>query len=75
MLGNEGERLKRVVVCTPRKEYARASNLEEHNVGGLGDPKLVPVWKPCSGKASGCFGIHSQGYKSLQSRFYPVLGQ
>jgi len=35
MLRNEGERLKRVVVCTPRKEYARVSNLEKHNIGEL----------------------------------------
>jgi len=41
MLRNEGERLKRVVVCTPRKEYARASNLEKHNIGELSDPKLA----------------------------------
>jgi dimethylargininase len=41
MLSNEGERLKQVVVCTPRKEYARASNLEKHNIGELGDPKLA----------------------------------
>jgi len=38
-LRNEGERLKRVVLCTPRYEYARAGNLEEHNIGELGDPK------------------------------------
>ncbi|MCJ7550641.1 MAG: hypothetical protein MUQ30_13285 [Anaerolineae bacterium] len=41
MLGNEGEGLKRVVVCTPRYEYARAGNLEEHNIGDLGDPKVA----------------------------------
>lgn len=41
MLRNEGERLKRVVVCTPRKEYARASNLEKHNIGELGDSTLA----------------------------------
>ena len=38
MLRNEGERLKRVVVCTPKHEYSRASNLETHNIGELGDP-------------------------------------
>ena len=41
MLRNEGERLKRVVVCTPRKEYARVSNLEKHNIGELSDPKMA----------------------------------
>jgi len=37
MVRNEGERLKRVIVCTPRQEYARASNLEKHNIGDLGE--------------------------------------
>ncbi|MCD6287227.1 MAG: amidinotransferase [Anaerolineae bacterium] len=41
MLRNEGERLTRVVVCTPRYEYARAGSLEEHNIGELGDPKVA----------------------------------
>ena len=41
MLRNEGESLQRVVVCTPRYEYARADNLEEHNIGDLGDPKVA----------------------------------
>ena len=41
MLSNEGERLKRVVVCTPRQEYARDSNFEKHNIGKLGDPKIA----------------------------------
>ena len=36
---------------------------------------LVLVWKPCSGKAPGCFGIRLQGRKPLRSRFCPVLGQ
>ncbi len=41
MLRNEGDSLKRVVVCTPRYEYARAGNPEEHNIGALGDPKVA----------------------------------
>lgn len=41
MLRNEGERLKRVIVCTPKVEYARASNIEKHNIGELGNPKVA----------------------------------
>ena len=41
MLRNEGESLKRVVVCTPKHEYARASNFEKHNIGELGNPKVA----------------------------------
>ena len=41
MLRSEGERLKRVVVCTPRHEYACATNLEKHNIGNLGNPKVA----------------------------------
>ena len=41
MLKSEGERLKRVVVCTPKHEYAHASNLEKHNIGELGNPKVA----------------------------------
>ena len=41
MLRNEGERLKRVVVCTPKHEYASAGNLEKHNIGELGNPKVA----------------------------------
>lgn len=39
MVRNEGDPLKRVVVCTPTHEYARADNREEHNIGPLGDPE------------------------------------
>jgi arginine deiminase len=38
MVKNEGDPLKKVVVCTPREEYARAGNRKEHNIGDLGDP-------------------------------------
>jgi len=41
MIINEGESLKRVFVCTPRNEFACASNLEKHNIGKLGDPKTA----------------------------------
>ena len=41
MLRNEGESLKRVIVCTPKYEYARAGNLERHNIGELGDPRVA----------------------------------
>jgi dimethylargininase len=40
MIRNEGDRLRQVIVCTPRVEYARgASELEKHNIGELGDPE------------------------------------
>ena len=38
MLESEGGRLTRVAVCTPRKEYALASNDPAHNIGDLGNP-------------------------------------
>jgi dimethylargininase len=42
MVRNEGERLRQVVVCTPREEYARgASDLEKHNIGELSDPEIA----------------------------------
>ncbi len=41
MLRSEGERLKRVVVCTPQHEYAHASNLEKHNIGELSNPGVA----------------------------------
>lgn len=37
MLRNEGDRLSRVVVCTPRDEYFRVSNLEKHNIAQVAD--------------------------------------
>lgn len=39
MLKDEGEGLKRVVVSTPKYEYARANDLEKHNIGDLGNPE------------------------------------
>jgi dimethylargininase len=41
VLKNEGDPLKRVVVCTPKKEYARAGNRKEHNIGELGNPAVA----------------------------------
>jgi dimethylargininase len=41
MVKSEGNPLKRVVVCTPKEEYARAGNRKEHNIGDLGDPALA----------------------------------
>ena len=42
MVKSEGERLRQVVVCTPREEYARgASDLEKHNIGDLGDLEIA----------------------------------
>lgn len=37
LVKNEGHPLKRVVVCTPKEEYARAGNRKEHNIGDLGN--------------------------------------
>ena len=39
MLNNEGNRLTRVVVCSPRKEYALGKNDPTHNLGNLGNPE------------------------------------
>jgi dimethylargininase len=41
MLRNESDSLKRVAVCTPRYEYARADNFKKHNIGKLGDPEIA----------------------------------
>lgn len=42
MVRDESQRLNQVVVCTPRKEYARGnSDLERHNIGGLSDPAVA----------------------------------
>ncbi|MBW1716049.1 MAG: amidinotransferase [Deltaproteobacteria bacterium] len=41
MLRNEGHRLTRVVVCTPREEYYRASDLKNHNITQLADRNLA----------------------------------
>jgi len=41
MLRNEGDRLTRVVVCSPGEEYFRVGNLEEHNFIQLPDRDLA----------------------------------
>jgi len=41
MVRSEGEKLKRVIVCTPEHEYAHASNLGKHNIGELGNPEIA----------------------------------
>ena len=38
MLRNEGDRLSRVVVCTPRYEYFDVSDPQAHNIGQVADP-------------------------------------
>jgi len=39
MLRNEGDRLTRVVVCTPGTEYCHVSDLKRHNIIQLPDPE------------------------------------
>ncbi len=41
MLRNEGDRLSRVVVCTPREEYFRASDPAKHNITQSADRHLA----------------------------------
>ena len=41
MLRNEGDRLTRVVVCAPRQEYFRVSDLERHNIAQCADRDLA----------------------------------
>jgi dimethylargininase len=41
MVKNESERLRKVITCTPKREYARASKRKEHNIGELGNPELA----------------------------------
>jgi dimethylargininase len=39
MLNNEGCRLTRVIVCTPREEYFKVSSLHAHNLNEVSDPR------------------------------------
>ena len=39
MIRNEGERLRRVIVCAPRYEYFKVEKPEIHNIGEPADPK------------------------------------
>ena len=42
MLRDESERLRKMVVCTPRHEYGNASSdLERHNIGALGSTEMA----------------------------------
>jgi len=42
MLRDESQRLRKVIVCTPRHEYRSAgSDLERHNIGALGSPEMA----------------------------------
>ncbi len=38
MVTNEGDRLRRVVVCAPRYEYFQVENPKRHNIGKVADP-------------------------------------
>src|SRR5512135_1287554 len=38
---SEGDRLKRVIVCAPRREYFKVDNLEAHNIGAPADPETA----------------------------------
>lgn len=38
MVRNEGDRLRKVIVCSPRQEYFRARELEKHNLIECADP-------------------------------------
>jgi len=41
MIRSEGDRLKQVVVCTPKEEYfVGTSQVELHNIGSLADPEI-----------------------------------
>jgi len=41
VLRDEGDRLTRVVVCSPREEYFLVSDLEEHNIAQVADRNLA----------------------------------
>ncbi len=37
MLSNEGDKLTRVAVCSPRKEYFDVGNMQQHNIVEVAD--------------------------------------
>ena len=37
MLSNEGDKLTRVVVCSPQKEYFDVGNIQQHNIVAVAD--------------------------------------
>ncbi len=41
MVKSEGDRLRQVIVCSPRKEYYRANDLPAHNIQAQPDPVLA----------------------------------
>jgi len=41
MVRSEGERLTRVIVCSPKKEYTCITNLKEHNITELANGKMA----------------------------------
>jgi dimethylargininase len=41
MLRNEGDPLKRVIVCTPRREYFDVADLTVHNMNEIAEPDLT----------------------------------
>jgi dimethylargininase len=56
MLKSESDRLRRVVTCSPRIEYARASNHKAHNIGELGSPELAIQQHDALKQALSAFG-------------------
>jgi dimethylargininase len=56
MLRSEGDRLRRVVTCTPNREYGRARNQEEHNIGDVGNPELAIQQHDALKRALSVFG-------------------
>ena len=41
MLRNEGDKLSRVVVCTPRYEYFHIDDPKAHNIAQVADPDVA----------------------------------
>jgi dimethylargininase len=56
MIRSESDRLRRVVTCTPAREYARASSRTAHNIGELGPPELAIQQHDALKRALSAFG-------------------
>lgn len=41
MVRSEGERLRRVLICRPEKEYFRVDDLKSHNIQAIANPELT----------------------------------
>ena len=41
MVRNEGERIRRVIMCTPTTEYFSVDDIELHNINEVADPELT----------------------------------